>query len=244
MWIALGALLVSYIFPVGLLIFLINNHRGDKHYRKNCLTLFIQGIGLALPVLLGSLATRLVFALLHLNELNTLVNDVFSSFITEAMVEECMKYMCTRRMIRQEHDNVSLMDVMAYACIPGIGFEIMEAFVYIFSTNIPQILVRGITNMHSVFGLIVGLVVGNGYKKGRKAPVIPALATSILIHGTYNLCLSETLFDNWGFISLIIAIACLIFIVVFYIKMIRKRKDPEFTAPLFPTEKAAEAEAA
>ena len=100
MWIALGALLVSYIFPVGLLIFLINNHKGDKHYRKNCLTLFAQGIGLALPVFLGSLATRLVFALFHLNELNPLVNDVFSSFITEALVEECMKYMCTRRMIR------------------------------------------------------------------------------------------------------------------------------------------------
>jgi hypothetical protein len=41
-----------------------------------------------------------------------------------------------------------------------------------FSTNVPQILVRGVTSMHAAFGLIMGLNLYNFYwmSKARKNP--------------------------------------------------------------------------
>ena len=57
---------------------------------------------------------------------------------------------------------VSFLDVMAYTAISAIGFELIEAFIYLFSTNVPQVLMRGVTSMHPAFGLVMGYIVAKG----------------------------------------------------------------------------------
>ena len=81
-----------------------------------------------------------------------------------------MKYLLARKTIRKNHSRVSFLDLMSYTAISAIGFELMEAVIYFFSTNIPQILVRGITNMHAAFGLTMGFILAKKYKKNPKAP--------------------------------------------------------------------------
>ena len=65
-----------------------------------------------------------------------------------------------------------------------------------FSSNVAQILVSGVTNMHAAFGLIMGYILAKGYRKSRKKPAILAILVSTLIHGLYDLCLHETIIDT------------------------------------------------
>ena len=139
--------------------------------------------------------------------------------------------------IKNRRSEISFLDLMAYTTASAIGFEIMESVVYMFSTNVPQILVRGITNMHACFGLIMGYVMAKGYKKNRKGSVALAILISTLIHGIYDLCLDDTLVDtDWGLVALLIAVFCFGLTIYNYFFMNKAKKKEYYTEPLFPGE--------
>ena len=153
--------------------------------------------------------------------------------LLKALSEELMKYLCARKIINKNHQSVSILDFMAFTTIAAIGFELLESVVYMFSTDIPQILIRGITNMHAAFGLIMGYVMARRYKDNKKYPVLLGLFCSILIHGLYDLCLNETLIDKWGFVSLLIAFLCLLINIAFFFFYKKVKSNPYYTEPIF-----------
>ena len=235
MLILIGALLVSYVFPLATYFFLKSAHKEDLDYRKDCRKLLLNGLLLGFPVFGFSLLCNLLFSLTHIGDLYPFVKVLFQAFIVKALSEELMKYLLARKLINRRRAEISFLDVMAYTAISAIGFEIMEGFFYIFSTDVPQILVRGVTNMHAVFGLIMGYVLAKGYKKGRRKPAIPAVLASTLIHGIYDLCLHETIIDTpWGAVSLLLAFLCLVLSIYNFFFMKKARRDPYYTDPLFP----------
>ncbi len=237
MLISVGALLVSYIVPLAMYFFLLGNHaKEDAMYRRDCRSLFIRGLLLGFPVFFFSLLTRIVFNLTGLRNTAPIFQSIFYAFVTLAFSEELMKYLAARKTIKENVDFISFLDVVTFACIPGIGFEILEAAFYVLTTNVPQILVRGITNMHCAFALIVGFIIATGYKKGYKWAPFLAVFVSTLIHGSYDLFLDELLTDKWGGISLAIAVLCIVINIYTVFAMRKQRKDPYFTAPLFPPE--------
>ncbi len=234
--IAVGALMVSYCFPLAIYFFL-RSARRDPEYRRECRSLLLRGTLLGIPVILFSLLCSLIFALTGLKESHPLVNTLFHAFILAAFSEELMKYLLARKFIRKNRSSVSFLDVMAFTAISAIGFEMMEAVFYLFSTNVPQILVRGITCMHASFGLIMGFLLAKGYKKNRKAPALAAVLVPALIHGLYDFCLDEDLVETlWGYLALFLAVACLVLNVWNFFFMAKARKKPYYTDPLFPEE--------
>ena len=241
MLILFGALLVSYIFPLSTYFFLRNAHKENIEYRKDCRKLLLNGLLLGFPVFGFSLLCNILFRLTHISDSYPFLKTLFQAFVLKAFSEELMKYLLARRIINKRRAEACFLDVMAYTAISAIGFQILEAFLYIFSSNVPQILVSGVTNMHAVFGLIMGFVLAKGYKKNRRKPAIPAVLVSTLIHGFYDLCLDETIVDTpWGAVALLLALLCLVLSVGNFFFMRKARKDPYYTDPLFPeTEKTA-----
>ena len=238
MIILFGALLVSYIFPFGLYFYLRTLRKEDKEYQKDCWDLLWNGFLLGFPVFGFSLLCFLTFKLLHISD-DKIVYLFFSNFVLKAVSEELMKYLLARKIINKNHAKISFLDMMAYTTISAIGFEVMEAFIYLFETNVGQIIVRGVTNMHAAFGLIMGFIMATGYKKNWKHPVLWGLIVPIVVHGVYDLCLSETLNDtDWGMLSLLIAFICLVINIVNYFFMNKAKKNPYYTEPLFPEEAA------
>lgn len=229
------ALLASYIFPLLLYFFLKSNHKEDEAYKKDCRSLLFRGILLAFPVFLFSLACNILFNLSGLSRTFPLARTLFTAFILQAFSEELMKYLAGRKVTNKRRSTLSFLDTMAFTTIPAIGFELMESVVYLFESNVPQILVRGFTNMHAVFGLTTGFILAKGYKKGSKHPAIPAILPVTLIHGLYDLCLSEGIVDtDWSLISLLIAVISLILSISSFFFIRKARKKPYYTEPLFP----------
>lgn len=135
---------------------------------------------------------------------------------------------------------------MAYTAISAIGFELIEAFIYLFSTNVPQVLMRGVTSMHPAFGLVMGYIVAKGIKKNGKLSLMPAVLITTLFHGAYDFCLSPIVIDtDWAVLALALAIICLVINIYNFFFMTKARKKAYYTEPLFPAEaEAAEAESA
>ncbi|MCR5095176.1 MAG: PrsW family intramembrane metalloprotease [Erysipelotrichaceae bacterium] len=238
MLILLGALLVSYIFPLAIFFFLRNRHKEDEGYKKDCFDLLWKGLLLGFPVFGFSFVCNLIFSLLNIKENLPFLEILLSNFVLKALSEELMKYLLAKKFIDKNRARVSFLDLMSYTTISAIGFELMEAVIYAFITNPGQILVRGITSLHAFFGLTMGCFIARGYKKGSKNPAVLGIFISTLIHGLYDLCL-DPIFDEtaWGVLSLLIAAAGLVVNIYNFFWMRKKADDPYYNDPLFEEDK-------
>ena len=239
MLILVGALLVSFIFPIGTYFYLRNIHKDDPVYKKDCWDLLWNGLLLGFPVFGFSLICSITFNITGIGDKYPLVKLIFSNLVLKALSEELMKFLLANKIIKKNHAVISFLDMMAYTTISAIGFELMESVVYIFSSNVGQILVRGLTNMHAAFGLIMGYLLATGYKKNWKNPVFIAILVPIIIHAAYDMFLDEYFNETlFGAVSLLIAGACLIINIVAFFFTRKHKDDPYYTEPLFPQENA------
>ena len=229
------ALLVSFIFPLAVYFFLKSAHKDNKAYQQDCWKLLWNGWLLGFPVFGFSLLCKILFSITRIDKLFPIADLLFDAFVLKAFSEELMKYILANKIISRRHQEVSFLDLMAYTTISAAGFEMMEMVVYVFSTNIPQVLVRGISNMHAAFGMIMGFIIAFAYKKNWKKPVLWGILIPTLIHGTYDVCLDESVVDLFGgYVALAIAFACLLINIANVFFMIKARKDPYYNDPLFP----------
>ena len=239
MFVLVAALLASYILPLTIYFFLRGAHKDDAEYKKDCRTLLLRGLLLGFPVFGFSLLCNIIFKLTHISEINPYIEMVFRTFVLMAFSEELMKYLLARKTIDKNLSSASFLDLMAYTTISAIGFELMESVVYLFSTNVPQIIVRGITCMHAAFGLIMGYILAKGVKERGKLSMLPAVLVSTLIHGTYDFCLEPEVLDTWmGFLALLLALLSLLLNLYNFYFMHKARKNPYYTDPLFQGDQA------
>ncbi|MBQ3459282.1 MAG: PrsW family intramembrane metalloprotease [Solobacterium sp.] len=242
MIVTIAALLASFIVPLAMFFFMKSSHKDDENYQKDCNTLLLKGSLLAPPVFLFSLAMNLLFTFVFKGNASPLLKAIFKAFFLAALSEEIMKYLVANKTIQNNKAKVSFLDVMAYTCIAAIGFELMEAVVYVFITNVPQILVRGITCMHGTFGLIMGYILAKQWKTDKNASPVLAILAATLIHGAYDFCLNEIVYEGaGGYIALAIAIFCLAVNIFSFFYIRKKREEAYYTEPLFP-EAAAQTE--
>ena len=229
----IGAFLVSCILPICIYLFLRNAHKENAEYKKDCRKLLLNGLLLGFPVFGFSLLCNILFGLTHIGEAYPIVEVLFGAFVLKGFSEELMKYLLAKKTIRKNTASVSFLDLMAYTTISAIGFELMEGVVYLFSSNVPQVLVRGVTCMHASFGLVMGYFLARGIKKNGKLSMLPAVIISTLIHGTYDFLLDPLLFDTpWGDLALVLALLCLVLNLYNFRFMRKARKNPYYTDPL------------
>ena len=240
MLILVGALLVSYLVPLAMYFYLVSLRTDDAEYKKDCFTLLWKGVLLVFPVFGFSLVCNLLFSLLNINERFPIVELIFSNFVLKAFSEELMKFLNARKIINKNSSSVSFLDLMVYTTISAIGFELLEAIVYMFSTNVGQILVRGFTNMHAGFGLIMGYFIAKGIKKGHKNPYVLGILVSTLIHGAYDLFLDDMFDDTFLIVvPLLVCAICVIVNIYAFFFFRKKQNDPYYTGLLFPEKAAA-----
>lgn len=242
MFVPIIALLVSFV-PVLGFYFWFKSFKPDKEYKDNCKKLLFTGFACATGVFLFSLIASLIWALTGMKKISPILNEAFSAFVLAALSEELVKGYFARKNILEHKDTVSWIDMIVFTGIVGISFNLLESFVYMFSTNIGQILVRGLTEMHMTFGLIMGYYYGKAIVKNK--PVYKFLAFFIpwLIHGVYDFTLGEFI-EEWceylivgPFVTLF---ACMVYLIVIVVFIVKSRKKNENLQPILRPEKQEE----
>lgn len=236
------ALLVSYI-PAFVFYFWFKSLKQNKEYKDNCRKLLLLGIASSAGVVLFSLVASILWGLSGLDEISPILDEAFSAFILAALSEEFVKGLVARKNIQQHRATVTWIDMIVFTGIVGIGFHLLESVVYMFSTNIGQILVRGVTSMHMTFGLIMGYYNGKAIAKNKPFYKVLAFFIPWLIHGVYDFTLGDKI-EEWceylivgPFVALF---ATLIYLIVIIIFIIKSRKNNRNLEPLFPAEVQAE----
>ena len=229
------ALLISFLPTLGF-YFWFKSFKEDKDYKDNCRKLLFTGIGCSTGVFLFSLVASLLWALSGLKKISPILNEAYSAFVLAAFSEEFVKGLAIRNNCKAHRDTVSWVDLIVYGGIVGIGFHLLESFVYMFSTNIGQILVRGVTSMHITFGMIMGYYYGKSIARDKPFYKFLAFFVPWLIHGVFDFTLGEFI-EEWceylivgPFVSLLADRIYLIVIVVFIIK---SRKNNVNVQPIF-----------
>ena len=227
--------LVSMI-PFAVLYLWLRNLKGkDEAYQKLCDRTALRGILCIFPVILFSAVSHIILKLTGLKEVNPFLHRMVYDFCILALSEEIVKFLTSRRAIRQTDYPCSWQDVTVLMSFVGIGFGFIEAIEYALGASVAVILVRGICVPHAGYGFLVGYFYGKGRKYGKKYLRWIGLLIAWLIHGMYDFSLSEEFLginDNLAIVPLVLALAEIV-LVILLIRFIRKtRNNPEYTEPL------------
>ncbi|MBR2780275.1 MAG: PrsW family intramembrane metalloprotease [Eubacteriaceae bacterium] len=239
-----GCLIVSMIPSLLIYFWFAHMYKGDTEHTKTCRKLFWKGVLCVLGIFALDLVLSLLWSMTGLSGKSELIDVLFKCFILNAFVEELVKLMNARSVIRKKSGAVSWLSMIMYTTIVAIGFALAEDVVYAFTTSPGQILVRGVTAGHVVYGLISGYFIGKAYKYGEKKYSFIGTIVPWLLHGMYNFGLDSTkaglgedLSTAFGMISVTIAAAGVIYIIVMLLKIRKYREDPVYTEPLLLPEK-------
>lgn len=230
------AAIVSFIPSILMFIFLRNNRKEDEEYRKDCLKLLGKGLLIALLVFLADLVLNIAWKATGLGGKNSIVDELFRCFIINALVEELSKFFTARKYIYKDKSKTSRLDIISYLVIAAIAFGLVEDVVYVLSTNIGQIIVRGLLMGHVPYAMLTGQLYGKGIAEKKSVWKILALVFAILLHGSYNFLLGDDLPD-WAAFVVVTEVALETIYMIYMIFFIRKkRQDPEYTSPVFTEE--------
>ena len=233
--IQIAALIVSFIPAILIYIYLRNLRKDDENYIKTCRKLLLSGAYCTVLVVLFSLTCTIAWGAAGLDKLGVIPKELFRTFILAALSEELAKYYISNKAIKKERGSITMIDVLAYAAIAGMGFELVESFVYMFTTNVGQILVRGLMFMHVCYGLLMGWYIVKSIITGKKSYRVLAVVLPWILHGLYDFSLSEDLLalnDNLVFLPFIMVFVTL-FIGIRLLLFIRKaQKNGLYTEPL------------
>ena len=182
------ALLVSFIPSVLLYIYLRNSRGDDEEYVGFCREAVKRGLLCVVYITLADLIVSLLANFTGINKMSPVIVLAFRCFIINAFVEEGVKYLNARK-VMDSFSRLSWLDCIAFMAIVGLTFGMAEDVVYIFSTSIGQIIVRGILMGHAPYGVIMGYFIGKYLYTNEKSNLLIGLIVPILVHGLYNFSL-------------------------------------------------------
>lgn len=228
-------LIVSTIPSVALYIWL-KGLKSDQLYKDSCKKAFINGLIAVFPVILLSATFAFLKNVLFAN-VNPLLYAAVHCFIVLALAEELAKYYMSRKVIDNVLSSISWLDLIIFMGIVGAGFGVAENIPYAIGSGTIAMLIRGLTIGHGVYGMITGYFLGKIMKSGKSSfwQGLLAIVPAWLIHGLYDFGLSkeiEVLGDWTAIISVSLAAAELIMLIVFILFIRKARNDEKYTAPL------------
>lgn len=140
---------------------------------------------------------------------------LIENFIGVALVEEFVKYRALKKLTWNNPAFDYRFDAVVYAVAAGMGFAILENLFYVLDHGMDVAIMRAFTSLpgHCTFAIYMGYYYGeaklcekNGNIKGMNANLTCALWIPILIHGTYDFCLSGSEFLVSFFFVLLITL--------------------------------------
>ncbi|MBQ6560219.1 MAG: PrsW family intramembrane metalloprotease [Erysipelotrichaceae bacterium] len=226
-------LLLSFIPSILMFLFLRNNRKDDEVYRKDCNALLGKGLLICMIVFLGDLALKIPWNMTGIGEKYPLINEIFTCFIINALIEEGVKFLTANKSIKKDISKTSKLDVISYLVIAALSFGLLEDIAYVFSTNIGQIIVRGILMGHVPYAMLTGQLYGKGIAEKKKWFGVLGFILSVLLHGTYNFMLKDDLPDWSAFVVVTETALEFIYMICMIFFISKKRNDPDYNRPIF-----------
>ncbi len=225
--------LLSFIPSIILFIYFLHL-KTDEDYRDNCKKIMVRGLLSVIGVFFASLISRIIYNLLLRDIATPVIADLYTCFVTNAICEEGVKFYSAYSIFKDKKSTLCAADLIVFLIISAMGFGISEDLVYAFGTTPGQIIVRGLLIAHGSLGAIMGTLYAASIRKHSIPLRILAFVVPIIMHGTYNFGLKDTLPDWSGMVSLLITVCEFIFLIRTIIFLKKHKDDPEYQNPLYP----------
>ena len=222
--------------------FLRKRNPGKPGYREDCKKAFVNGMKSTLLVVPSALVLNIIAGLTGLMDINVFVEQFIKDVILAALLEEVFKMRAFLKVLKESECEYSWLDVTAYMVLAGLGFETLESIVYTLSSGAIQMIIRGLTMMHGMFGLIMGYYYGKGLYTGKKIWFVLSFLLPFLYHGTYDFMLSDEfrdMGDIFSFVPVILAFLSLVLVFVMIIFFRRNRDAEMYNVSLRPAAEPA-----
>ncbi len=213
-----------------------NRKKDDETYCSICSKAFVRGILWTVLFVILTSAILYLVERLFVAKLGVVIAEVFHNFIVLAFAEELVKYTMLKGLIKKYSYSYSWLDITSLMMIVGLGFGLSESLLYAVGSNAGMMIVRGLTAMHCGYGFIMGHFIGKAMKTKKKGYSVIAFLLPLLLHGTYDLCLSDELAKisgSFAYVSLILAIVAIIILVVAIVHFNKKKNNNEYYESLF-----------
>ena len=231
----LVSLLAGWV-PGILFFFWLKKQSSEPGYSDSCVEALKRGVISTLPVVIGSLVFNIIVGRFFGDADHVLYEFVYT-FIVVVLVEEAAKDLGLRKVLKKCAYDYSWRDVAVFMSVIGLGFGLAEDIVYIFSSNMGQMLVRGLLMMHAGYGFIFGYFAGKALKTGKKIYYAIGFLIPYILHGVYDFGLDEGVAewnDDIGVMPVFLAILAFITEVLMIVFVIRAGRKEKYTEPLFP----------
>lgn len=230
---------LASIIPSVLVIVLLTKRKPDPGYKKACHSALFRGLISVLPILGASAILYLLNAsirALFRDEMSMVIYYAVYTFVVLAGVEETVKYVVFRLLLKKQFYACTWADVVALMVIIGAAFGLIEDLPYAFGANPIQILVRGLTMGHVGYGFLMGWFYGKHLFTGKKIYSVIAFGLPFLLHGIYDFSLTEELRamneNLFSFTAVGMAVLDLVLIVLMISFFIRSKKKEIYNQPL------------
>ena len=229
--------LLAGCIPSLIVFFWLRNYLNKENalYKKNCDRMLVSGFLTTFPVILFSGCTAILISVSGVKSAHPVLYAVLYTFITLALSEELSKYYMFRRKLKKIEGDHSWIDLIVYSTIVGLGFGLLESMVYVLESNPIIMLIRGISIPHGGYAAIVGYFYGKSVKENKKGYAVLGVLISLLLHGLYDLSLTEeieTVTDASGFIAITLAVLDLVIIIALIIFIRKNKNNTKYTEPL------------
>ena len=228
--------IVSLLPPL-LLFFYIRGtlEQGSGEWKGLCGKALLSGVLSVFRVILYSGVLALLLGLSGIRKGYPVLGAALYNYFVLAGAEELAKFQVARKFTEKHAYPYSRVTLAAVMVIVGIGFGLAEAIPYAIGADAPTMIVRGITMGHAGYGFIQGCAYGKSKATGEKKYFIRGFLLALLIHGTYDFCLSEELAavsENFAGISLALAFLDIVLAILAIRFFRRRRNDEEYTRAL------------
>jgi len=156
---------------------------------------------------LGIIPATILELLLHSSNL------IINTFLSTAVIEECVKYLAVRAKAYHSPNLNEAMDGIVYGVAAGLGFATIENILYVLGFGtISTALIRAFLSVpsHAAYAGIMGYYVGlaklqslEGSRRKERSLILTGLIIAITLHGIYD-TLAFELDDVAALVSLLI----------------------------------------
>ena len=224
MFVFILACIAGFIPSIALFYWFRDLKKEDQVFHKLCNQAMMKGLLSVLPVILISGGSNLLIVLIGLRKLHPLLYQMIYNFIVLALAEETVKYLTFQTIVKKNDYPYSWTDAVVLMSTVGTGFGLIESVAFFITSNVPSVLIKGISIPHAGYGFIIGYFYGKGLKTGKKSEKWIGFVISWLIHGLYDFSLSEEFIALNEYLMLVaIALAVLDFVLLIGLIVFVKR---------------------
>lgn len=223
--------ILASIVPSILLVRWLKYRNEDIVYRNSCNYAIKRGLFCVIPIVLLGFVLNITSSALKATVLHNLPDLVFRAFyamVILALVEETIKFLALKAVLKKENNAFIQTDVIALMVIIGAVFGMSETVLYIFDGSAGVMFARALTIPHVGYAFIMGWFYAKKLATGKTRYSVIGFLITYLLHGLYDFSLEPALIevsDKFVFMAVGLAFLDIVLLVLTIRFFIRKRKE-------------------